>query len=73
MYSGIGEEEAKSDVRTSLAKYKYASQGNLIIVRELSGKFALLKLWTPCIYPCLVLVQPRKTCPGITEKLLTGT
>ena len=24
------------------------------------------------IYPCLVLVQPRKTCPGITEILLTG-
>ena len=24
------------------------------------------------INPCLVLVQPRKTCPGITEKLLTG-
>ena len=25
------------------------------------------------INPCLVLVQPRKTCPDITEKLLTGT
>ena len=25
------------------------------------------------INPCLVLVQPRKTCPNITEKLLTGT
>ena len=25
------------------------------------------------IKPCLVLVQPRKTCPGITEKLLKGT
>ena len=22
---------------------------------------------------CLVLVQPRKTCPDMTEKLLTGT
>ena len=22
--------------------------------------------------PCLVLVQPRKTCPDINEKLLTG-
>ena len=33
---------------TSRAKYKYASQGNLILVRELSGKFALLILWTPC-------------------------
>ena len=27
-----------------------------------------------CNYnPCLVLVQPRKTRPDITEKLLTGT
>ena len=25
------------------------------------------------INPCLVLVQPRKTHPDITEKLLTGT
>ena len=25
------------------------------------------------IYPCLVLVQPRKTSPNITERLLTGT
>ena len=25
------------------------------------------------IYPCLVLVQPRKTRPDITEKMLTGT
>ena len=24
------------------------------------------------INPCLILVQPRKTCPEITEKLLTG-
>ena len=24
------------------------------------------------IYPCLVLVKPRKTRPDITEKLLTG-
>ena len=24
-------------------------------------------------YPCLELVQPRKTRPDITEKLLTGT
>ena len=24
------------------------------------------------INTCIVLVQPRKTCPGITEKLLTG-
>ena len=25
------------------------------------------------INPCLVMVQPRKTSPDITEKLLTGT
>ena len=24
-------------------------------------------------YPCLVQVQPRETCPDITEKLFTGT
>ena len=29
--------------------------------------------WPRHIYPCLVLVQARKTRPGITEKLLTGT
>ena len=29
--------------------------------------------WTRHINPCLVLVQPRKTHPDITEKLLTGT
>ena len=26
---------------------QYSSQGKLILVREKSGKFALLKLWTP--------------------------
>ena len=37
---------------------------------SLAGVIALC----PCarhINPCLVLVQPRKTCPDITEKLLT--
>ena len=29
--------------------------------------------WARHINPCLVLVQPRKTCPDITEKMLTGT
>ena len=29
--------------------------------------------WARHIYPCIVLVQPRKTCPDIAEKLLTGT
>ena len=29
--------------------------------------------WARHIYPCLVLVQPRKTPPDITEKLLTVT
>ena len=28
--------------------------------------------WARHIYPCLVLVQPRKTRPDITERLLTG-
>ena len=29
--------------------------------------------WERHINPCLVLVQPRKIRPDITEKLLTGT
>ena len=29
--------------------------------------------WVRYIYPCIVLVQPRKTHPDIIEKLLTGT
>ena len=33
----------------------------------------VLCLWARHIYPCLVLVQHRKTNPYITEKLLTGT
>ena len=28
--------------------------------------------WARQIYPCLVLVQPRKTCPCLTERLLMG-
>ena len=33
----------------------------------------VLCLWARHVYPCLVLVQPRKTRPHITEKMLTGT
>ena len=33
----------------------------------------MLCLWARHINPCLVLVQPRKTRPDITERLLTGT
>ena len=29
-------------------------------------------LWARHIYPCLVLVQPRKTRPCLTERLLMG-
>ena len=32
----------------------------------------MLCQWARNIYPCLVLVQPRKTRLDITEKLLTG-
>ena len=39
----------------------------LISGRGVAGVTAL------CLAPCLVLVQPRKTSPNITEKLLTGT
>ena len=35
-----------------------ASPASLLTVRHINS--------------CLVLVQPRKTCPDITEKLLTG-
>ena len=39
---------------------------------------SLTSVTVPCptanqIYPFLVLVQPRKTYPDFTEKLLTGT
>ena len=33
----------------------------------------VLCLWARHIYPCLVLVQSRKTRPDITENFLTGT
>ena len=37
------------------------------------GLHCLLRLKQPSyIYPSLVLVQPRKTCPYITERLLMG-
>ena len=28
--------------------------------------------WARLIYPSLVLVQPKKTCPCLTERLLMG-
>ena len=43
-----------------------------VVGSSLTGVTALC----PCarhIYPCLVLVQPRKTRPNIIERLLTGT
>ena len=39
---------------------------------SLTGVTALCP-WARHIYPCLVLVQPRKARSGITEKMLTGT
>ena len=39
---------------------------------NLTGVFVVFFL-ARHINPCLVLVQLRKTCPGITEKVLTGT
>ena len=42
--------------------------------REVAGSsITALCPWARDINPCLVLVQPRKTHPNITEKLLTGT
>ena len=54
---------ASPEARKLQAKYTNLSQGNLIQVRELSGNFALLKLWTPCKYslafyrPCSSIKQ----------------
>ena len=42
----VGEEESNR-CQNLRAKYKNVSQGKLILVKEKSGKFALLKLWTP--------------------------
>ena len=39
---------------------------------SLTGGTALCHLARHLIL-CLVVVQPRKTCPDMTEKLLTGT
>ena len=36
------------------------------------NSFAALCHWARLTNPCLVLVQPRKARPDITEKLLTG-
>ena len=39
---------------------------------SLTGVTALWVLEQRHIYPSLVLVQPRKTCPCLTERLLMG-
>ena len=39
---------------------------------SLTGVTALWSLWARHIYPSLVLVQPRKTRPCLTERLLMG-
>ena len=44
-------EEANTDVRTLCAKYKYASQGNLILVREKSGNCQGNLLCSNCGHP----------------------
>ena len=36
------------------------------------GGVTVLCHWARHFIHCLVLVQPRKTCPNMTEKLLTG-
>ena len=44
--------------------------------RDLGLSLTRVSVLCPCgryIKPSLVLVQPRKTCPDITEKLLTET
>ena len=47
----VEKEEANTDVWTSRAKYKYVSQGNLILVREKSGNCQLNFLGSNCWYP----------------------
>ena len=59
----------------------YARFGSAVVERlirdwgaagsSLTG-FKMLFPWARHIYPCLVLVQPRKTRPDITEKLLAN-
>ena len=51
--------------------------GTLLDYRLRGSRFGLTGVTSLClkeklIKPCLLLVQPRKTCPDITETLLTG-
>ena len=69
------------------ATYMYAQSKRLMGVQWLSGRVLVSRSrgcgFEPhrrhCVvslnktHKCLVLVQPRKTCPDITEKLLTWT
>ena len=48
-------------------KYNFIS-----ILKDINLSFKMHKL-ARHINPSLVLVQPRKTCPDLTERLLTGT
>ena len=52
--------------------------GRVLDSRPRGHRFSLTSVFVLChgarhIYPCLVQIQTRKTCPDITEKLLTGT
>ena len=63
--------------------YTYISQGSTVArgrvldSRRVAGLspigVTVLCPFARHIYPCLVLVQPKKTRPNLTEKLLTGT
>ena len=63
------------------SSYIKISKGYGVNVVEFSDQFFQIILtgvtalcpWARHINPCLVLVQPRKTLPDITMKLLTGT
>ena len=60
---------------------KYERSGSVVdcLTRDLRAVDSSLTMVTALrplarlIYPCLVLVQPRKTRPDVTERLLTGT
>ena len=64
-----------------LNSYRWERSGSVVecltrdrgVARSSLTRITALCHWARHIYPCIVLVQPRKNSPYITEKLLTGT
>ena len=74
-------EQVQFSSRTCVTKYRSRELSGSVVECLIQDRgFAGLSLtgvttfchWARHINPCLVLVQPRKTHPDITEKLLTG-